>query len=83
MSPAWVHGRLVSRIWLAKILKRRQLYPRKGCHPVDGGLSELIRRADIDADVIIGFDYETDRIVPVEGDWGLAICVAVKLSCAA
>jgi hypothetical protein len=30
-------------------------------------LSELIRRAeDIDADAIIGLDYETDGIVPVE-----------------
>ena len=51
--------------------------------------SELIRRAeDIDADAIIGLDYETDGIVPVE-ETGvqlkriLATGVAVKLSCAA
>jgi hypothetical protein len=52
-------------------------------------LSELIRRAeDIDADAIIGLDYETDGIVPVEGTGVqlkriLATGVAVKLSCAA
>ena len=52
-------------------------------------LSELIRRAeDIDADAIIGFDYETDGIVSVEGTGVklkriLATGVAVKLSCAA
>jgi hypothetical protein len=52
-------------------------------------LSELIRRAeDIDADAIIGLDYETDGIGPVE-ETGvqlkriLATGVAVKLSCAA
>jgi uncharacterized protein YbjQ (UPF0145 family) len=52
-------------------------------------LSELIRRAeDIDADAIIGFDYETDGIVPVE-ETGvqlkriLAIGIAVKFSSAA
>jgi Putative heavy-metal-binding len=52
-------------------------------------LSELIRRAeDIDADAIIGLDYETDGIVPVE-ETGvqlkriLATGIAVKLSCAA
>ncbi|WOJ88901.1 heavy metal-binding domain-containing protein [Methylocapsa polymorpha] len=51
-------------------------------------LRELIRRAeDIDADAIIGLDYETDG-VPVE-ETGvqlkriLATGVAVKLSCAA
>ncbi len=52
-------------------------------------LRELIRRAeDIDADAIIGFDYETDGIVSVEGTGVqlkriLATGVAVKLSCAA
>ena len=52
-------------------------------------LSELIRRAeDIDADAIIGFDYETDGIVPVEESGVqlkriLATGVAVKLSSAA
>ena len=52
-------------------------------------LSELIRRAeDIDADAIIGFDYETDGIVPVEESGVqlkriLATGIAVKLSCAA
>jgi hypothetical protein len=52
-------------------------------------LSELIRRAeDIDADAIIGLDYETDSIVPIEGTGVqlkriLATGVAVKLSCAA
>ena len=52
-------------------------------------LSELIRRAeDIDADAIIGLDYETDGIFPVE-ETGvqlkriLATGIAVKLSCAA
>jgi hypothetical protein len=52
-------------------------------------LSELIRRAeDIDADAIIGLDYETDGIVAVE-ETGvhlkriLATGIAVKLSCAA
>jgi hypothetical protein len=52
-------------------------------------LSELIRRAeDIDADAIIGFNYETDGIVPVE-ETGvqlkriLATGIAVKLSCVA
>jgi uncharacterized protein YbjQ (UPF0145 family) len=54
----------------------------------DLALRELIRRAeDIDADAIIGLDYETDG-VPVE-ETGvqlkriLATGVAVKLSCAA
>ncbi|WOJ90411.1 heavy metal-binding domain-containing protein [Methylocapsa polymorpha] len=68
-------------------------------HPADGApsqdnwrelvLSELIRTAeDIDADAIIGFDYETDGMVQVE-ETGvrlkriLATGVAVKLSCAA
>ena len=52
-------------------------------------VSELIRKAeDIDADAIIGFDYETDGIVSVEGTGVqlkriLATGVAVKLSCAA
>jgi len=52
-------------------------------------LSELIRKSeDIDADAIIGFDYETDNIVPVE-ETGvqlkrvLATGMAVKLSCTA
>jgi uncharacterized protein YbjQ (UPF0145 family) len=52
-------------------------------------LSELIRRAeDIDADAIIGLDYQTDGIVAVE-ETGvqlkriLATGIAVKLSCAA
>ena len=45
--------------------------PANGAPPQDNWrelvLSELIRRAeDIDADAIIGFDYETDGIVPVE-----------------
>jgi len=50
---------------------------------------ELIRKAeDIDADAIIGLDYETDSIVPIEGTGLqlkriLATGVAVKLSCAA
>jgi Putative heavy-metal-binding len=52
-------------------------------------VSELIRKAeDIDADAIIGLDYETDSIVPIEGTGVqlkriLATGVAVKLSCAA
>lgn len=52
-------------------------------------LRELIRRAeDIDADAIIGFEYETDGILPIEGTGVrlkriLATGVAVKLSCAA
>lgn len=52
-------------------------------------LSELIRRAeDIDADAIVGLDYETGSIVPVE-ETGvlltriLATGIAVKLSCTA
>lgn len=52
-------------------------------------LRELIRRAeDIDADAIIGVDYETDGIVPLE-ETGvqlrrvLATGLAVKLSCMA
>ena len=52
-------------------------------------LSELIRRAeDIDADAIIGLDYQNDGIVAVE-ETGvqlkriLATGIAVKLSCAA
>jgi Putative heavy-metal-binding len=52
-------------------------------------VTELIRKAeDIDADAIIGLDYETDSIVPIEGTGLqlkriLATGVAVKLSCAA
>jgi Putative heavy-metal-binding len=52
-------------------------------------VSELIRKAEeIDADAIIGLDYETDSIVPIEGTGVqlkriLATGVAVKLSCAA
>ena len=51
-------------------------------------LSELIREAeDIDADAIIGLDYETDSITPVETGVRLkrilATGMAVKLSCAA
>ena len=52
-------------------------------------VSELIRKAeDIDADAIIGLDYETDSIIPIEGTGLqlkriLATGVAVKLSCAA
>ena len=31
-------------------------------------MNELIRKADdIDADALIGLDYETDSIVPIEG----------------
>jgi hypothetical protein len=52
-------------------------------------LSELIREAeDIDADAIIGLDYETESIMPVS-ETGvrlkriLATGKAVKLSCAA
>ena len=52
-------------------------------------VTELIRKAeDIDADAIIGLDYETDSIVPIEGTGLqlkriLATGVAVKLACAA
>ena len=52
-------------------------------------LNELIRSAeDIDADAIIGLDYDTDGIVSVEGTGVqlqriLATGIAVKLSCAA
>jgi uncharacterized protein YbjQ (UPF0145 family) len=52
-------------------------------------VSEFIRKAeDIDADAIIGLDYDTDSIVPIEGTGMqlkriLATGVAVKLSCAA
>jgi uncharacterized protein YbjQ (UPF0145 family) len=52
-------------------------------------LSELVREAeDIDADAIIGLDYESDSIIPVS-ETGvrlkriLATGMAVKLSCAA
>jgi hypothetical protein len=31
-------GTPVSRIGIAKILKKLQLHPRQGCHPVDVGL---------------------------------------------
>ena len=52
-------------------------------------LSELIREAeDIDADAIIGLDYEIDSIIPVSESGVrlkriLATGMAVKLSCAA
>ena len=52
-------------------------------------LNELVRKAeDIDADAIIGIDYEIDRIIPVEQTGVqlkriLATGMAVKLSCAA
>ena len=52
-------------------------------------LRELIRSAeDVDADAIIGVDYETDGVVPVEATGVqlkriLATGLAVKLSCAA
>ena len=52
-------------------------------------LRELIRRAeDIDADAIIGVDYEIDGVVSVEAtgvrlERILATGMAVKLSCAA
>ena len=52
-------------------------------------LRDLVRKAeDIDADAIIGLDYETDSIVPIEGTGLrlkriLATGVAVKLACAA
>lgn len=52
-------------------------------------LRELIRRAeDVDADAIIGVDYEIDGVVPIE-ELGVALNrilatgIAVKLSCAA
>jgi uncharacterized protein YbjQ (UPF0145 family) len=52
-------------------------------------LGELIRRAeDIDADAIIGLDFETVGVIPVEGSGlnlkrVLATGIAVKLSLAA
>ncbi|WP_026608255.1 heavy metal-binding domain-containing protein [Methylocapsa acidiphila] len=52
-------------------------------------LRELIRRAeDIDADAIIGVQYETDGVGPIEAtgvrlNRVFATGVAVKLSCAA
>jgi uncharacterized protein YbjQ (UPF0145 family) len=52
-------------------------------------LNELIQEAeDIDADAIIGLNYETDGIFPAEGTGVqlqriLATGIAVKLSCAA
>jgi len=40
MSVAWVHGSPhVEDFGITKILKKRQLHPRQGCHPVDVGLS--------------------------------------------
>jgi uncharacterized protein YbjQ (UPF0145 family) len=63
--------------------------PSSPRHPVSSIAHELIRKAeDIDANAIIGLDYETDSIVPIEGTGLrlkriLAIGVAVKLACAA
>ena len=65
----------------------------KGCPSQDNwrklALREIIRKAeDIDADAIIGFDYETDSLIPI-GETGvqlkriLATGIAVKVSCAA
>ena len=78
---------------IGKIKAASAWHAANGAPPQDNWrqlvLSELIRRAeDIDADAIIGLDYETDGIVPVEETWVqlkriLATGVAVKLSCAA
>ena len=78
---------------IGKIKAASTWHAANGAPPQDNWrelvLRELIRRAeDIDADAIIGFDYETDGIVSVEGTGVqlkriLATGVAVKLSCAA
>ena len=78
---------------IGKIKAASAWHAANGAPPQDNWrelvLSELIRKAeDIDADAIIGFEYETDGIVPVE-ETGvqlkriLATGIAVKLSCAA
>ena len=78
---------------IGKIKAATAWHAANGAPPQDNWrelvLSELIRRAeDIDADAIIGFNYETDGIVPVE-ETGvqlkriLATGIAVKLSCVA
>ena len=78
---------------IGKIKTATAWHAANGAPPQDNWrelvLSELIRRAeDIDADAIIGFNYETDGIVPVE-ETGvqlkriLATGIAVKLSCVA
>ena len=78
---------------IGKIKAASTWHAANGAPPQDNWrelvLRELIRRAeDIDADAIIGFDYETDGIVSVKGTGIqlkriLATGVAVKLSCAA
>jgi len=78
---------------IGKIKAASAWHAANGAPPQDNWrelvLSDLIRRAeDIDADAIIGLDYETDSIVPV-GETGvqlkriLATGIAVKLSCVA
>lgn len=55
----------------------------------ESAVRELIRHAeDLDADAIIGLEFQTDCVTPCEGTGValrriLAIGVAVKLSCAA
>jgi Putative heavy-metal-binding len=78
---------------IGKIKAATAWHAANGAPPQDNWrelvLSELIRRAeDIDADAIIGLDYQTDGIVAVE-ETGvqlkriLATGIAVKLSCVA
>jgi hypothetical protein len=78
---------------IGKIKAATAWHAANGAPPQDNWrelvLSELIRRAeDIDADAIIGLDYETDGIVSVEATGVqlkriLATGIAVKLSCVA
>jgi hypothetical protein len=78
---------------IGKIKAASPWHAAKGARSEDNwrelALRELVRKAeDIDADAVIGFDYETDGIVPVEGTRMqlkriLATGIAVKISCAA
>ena len=78
---------------IGKIKAASAWHAANGAPPQDNWrelvLSDLIRRAeDIDADAIIGLDYENDSIVPVE-ETGvqlkriLATGIAVTLCCVA
>ena len=84
-------GRVLYRI--GKIKAASPWHAAKGAPSQDNwrklALREIIRKAeDIDADAIIGFDYETDSLIPI-GETGvqlkriLATGIAVKVSCAA
>jgi Putative heavy-metal-binding len=83
-------GRVLYRI--GKIKAASPWHAAEGAPSQDNwrklALREIIRKAeDIDADAIIGFDYETDSLVPIETRVQLkrilATGIAVKVSCAA